>query len=164
MKRLFVAAVVGSMFLVTSVAKGQTTVVENGKKVKFDYTLTVDGKVADTSAGKKPIEYTQGSGQIIKGLESRMAGMKVGEEKKIVVPAEEGYGPVLPNMVQPFAKSFFPADFKLEVGMIVPLQNKEGQTFPATVKEIQADKVLLDLNHPMAGKELTFDVKIVDIK
>lgn len=164
MKRLFAVAIMASMFLLTSVAKGQAQMIADGKKVTFDYTLTVDGKVADTSVGKQPIEYTQGTGQLIKGLESRMAGMKVGEEKTIQVPSAEGYGPVLPNAVQTFPKTFFPKDFELKVGQVVPLQNKEGQTFPATVKEIQADQVLLDLNHPMAGKDLTFDIKIIAIK
>ena len=164
MKKFLVAAVVASVFFLTSVTKGQAQMVEDGKKVKFDYTLTVDGKVEDTSVGKQPIEYIQGKGQLIKGLEDRMAGMKVGEEKTIQVPFAEGYGPILPNAVQPFPKTFFPKDFELKAGMVVPLQNKEGQTFPATVKEIQADQVLLDLNHPMAGKDLTFDIKIIEIK
>jgi len=164
MKKFLFIGVMGLILATTAVAKGQQAMVENGKTVKFDYTLTVDGKVVDSSVGKPPIEYVQGQGQIVKGLESQMLGMKVGEEKTVVVAAKDGYGEVLAEAVQPFPKTFFPADFEIKVGMIVPLQNQQGQTFPATVKEIQEDKILLDLNHPMAGKELTFAVKVVEIK
>jgi len=154
-----------SLFLVTTfVGKGQAQMIEKGKTVKFDYTLTVDGKVMDTSSGKQPLEYVQGSGQIIPGLESQMTGMKAGEEKTVKVAAADAYGPVLPEGIQEFPKSFFPADLQLTVGMVVPLQNESGQTFPATVKEIKADKVVLDLNHPLAGKDLTFDIRIVEVK
>ena len=164
MNRFIAAGILTVALATTAAAQGQPQKIEKGKTVKFDYTLTVDGKVVDISAGKKPIEYTQGSGQIIKGLETRLQGLKVSDEKTILVPAAEGYGPVVPNAVQAFPKTFFPKDVQLKVGMTVPLQNKEGQVVPAVVKEIKAEEVLLDLNHPLAGKDLTFAIKIVEIK
>ncbi len=87
-------------------------VVGPNKKVKFDYTLTVDGKEAETSKGKQPIEYVQGSGQIIPGLENQLVGMKAGDNKKITLEAKDAYGEVIKEGFKDVPKSTFPADFK----------------------------------------------------
>ena len=128
--------------------------IKEGSKVKFDYTLTVDGKVADTSAGRGPLEYTHGAGHIIPGLEEELTGMKVGPEK--------GYGKVLPEAIRRVPKEAIGGAEHLKVGDMVGASN-EGHTFRAVVKEITDKEVVLDFNHPLAGKDLTFDVEIKEI-
>ena len=161
MKKIFACAFLALLIAVPARAQ---EVVRDGKDVKMDYTLTVDGKVVDSSKGKKPLEYTQGEGQIISGLEKQMAGMKVGESKTVTVPAKDAYGPVNPNAVQEVSRSFFPADMELKEGMVVPLQNSEGHVIPAKIAEVKKDVVVLDMNHPLAGKDLTFNVTVVGIQ
>ena len=138
--------------------------VADGKKVTFDYTLSVDGKVVETSKEEGPMEYTQGDDSLIPGLAKQMEGLKVGDEKIIVVPADKGFGPVDPQAVQEVPRSAIGADIELSVGLLLQMNDPEGNAYPATVKEIKDDKVVIDFNHPLAGKELTFNVKITDIK
>ena len=138
--------------------------IEDGKKVTFDYTLTVDGKTVDTTEGKNPMEYTQGQGQIIPGLEKEMAGMTSGEEKKIDLKAVDAYGEVNPEAVQEVPRSMFPSDLKLQAGMAIPLQDKEGRQFTAVLEEIRDEIAVLNFNHPLAGKDLSFDIKIVNVE
>ena len=151
------------MFNVIS-AKGDTSVIENGKKVKFDYTLIVNEDVIDTSKGKAPLEYVQGAGQIIPGLEKQMEGMMVGDEKTVTVLAEDAYGPVNDEAFQEIPKTMFPPDFNIQIGLVVPLQDNEGKTVPAIIHEDKDEVVVFNFNHPLAGKDLTFAVKIVDIQ
>ena len=168
MRRRFMALFVGFVFLANAVAVSvvlaEGVVVSDGKTVTFDYTLSVDGAVVESSEGKKPLEYVHGQGKIIPGLEKALAGLKVGEEKKIVVPAEQAYGQIDLKAVQEVEKSQIPADIKLTVGAMLEMSDASGHAFPAKVKEIKDKTVVMDFNHPLAGKELTFQVKIVDIK
>ncbi len=143
---------------------GAGMTIQNGKQVSFDYKLTVDGQVADSSEGRGPLEYTHGSGQIIPGLAKQLEGMKVGEEKTVSVPPEEAYGVVNPQAVQEVPKSQLPPTLQPQVGMMLQLKNKEGQAMPARILEVKPDSIKLDFNHPLAGKTLVFNVKIVSIK
>ena len=136
--------------------------IKDCSKVKFDYTLTVDGQVADTSAGRAPLEYTHGAGHIIKGLEKEMTGMKVGDKKTVVVSPEEGYGLVQQEAIRRVPKTSIGGAENLKVGDMVGASNA-GHTFRAMVKEITDTEVVLDFNHPLAGKTLTFDVEIKEI-
>ncbi len=145
-------------------AKGAEKMIQKGSKVKFDYTLKVNGEVVDSSTGRQPLEYTQGAKQIIPGLEKQMEGMKVGEEKTITVPPKEAYGEERPEAFREFPKSAFPKDLQLKEGMVLELKTDSGQPLPAVVKKIGKDTVTLNFNHPLAGKTLVFDVKVVDIK
>ncbi|MGB2579356.1 FKBP-type peptidyl-prolyl cis-trans isomerase 2 [Elusimicrobium simillimum] len=136
--------------------------IKQGSKVKFDYTLKVDGDVKDTSSGRGPLEYEHGAGQIIKGLEKELEGMKVGDSKVVTVAPAEGYGEVNAD-----AKKTVPAEAitnakDLKIGDIVGAQ-AGGQTFQAVVSKISDKEIELDFNHPLAGKELHFEVKIVEI-
>lgn len=163
MKKLFglLAAV---MFLTTVSLAGAQEVIAKDKKVKFDYTLTVKDKVVDTSEGKQPLEYTQGAGMIIPGLEKEMEGLKVGDEKTVTVPAKDAYGDVNPALVITVKKANLAPEFKAEVGSVVQMQTPEGQQLPGVVKEIKDEGVVVDFNHPLAGEDLTFKIKIVEIK
>ncbi len=168
MRRWFIALLFGLVFLASnitvSVVLAEDVVVANGKTVTFDYTLTVDGAVVESSQGKKPLQYVHGQGKIIPGLEKQLAGLKVGGEKKIVVKPEEAYGQIDPKAVKEVEKSQIPADIKLTVGTLLEMRDPNGNAFPAKVQEIKDKIVVMDFNHPLAGKELTFQVKIVDIK
>lgn len=146
-----------------SAAKPQT-VIQTGAEVAFDYTLTDDGgKVIDSSKGKEPMNYTHGKGQIIPGLEKEMAGMVVGAEKKVTVKPEDAYGPVNPQAFQEVPKDKLPPD-ALKVGIVLTAQGPQGQAVPVRVHEIKANTVIMDFNHPLAGKTLSFDIKITDVK
>ncbi|MCK5581727.1 MAG: peptidylprolyl isomerase [Candidatus Omnitrophica bacterium] len=165
MKKSFLSLAIGLSLLISGGAvKGAEVMIEKGKMVKFDYTLTIKNEVIDTSRGKEPLEYVQGAGNIIPGLEAKMEGLTVGDERTVVVGPEDAYGVVKPEAIQEVPKEMFPADLKLAVGMMIPLQDNEGRMIQATVDSVGEQKVVLNFNHPLAGKELTFDVKIVDIK
>jgi FKBP-type peptidyl-prolyl cis-trans isomerase 2 len=133
-----------------------------GRKVRIDYTLTVEGKVVDTSTGKEPLVYVVGDREILPGLEEQLMGMKVGEKKHVTLTSDKGYGPVNPIKQQKVPlKDFRGSD--LRVGMTVTGRSKSGKPLQAKVLEIGDKDVLLDFNHPLAGKTLEFDVQIVDV-
>ena len=136
--------------------------IKEGSKAKFDYTLTVDGKVADTSSGRGPLEYTHGAGMIIPGLEKELAGRNVGDKKTVTVKPEEGYGLVREDAIKRVPKEAVSNAEELKVGDMVGASNGE-HTFRAIVKEIGEKEITLDFNHPLAGKELVFEVEIKEI-
>ena len=136
--------------------------IKEGSKVKLDYTVRVDGKVTDTSAGRGPLEYTHGAGHIIPGLEKELLGMKVGDKKSVDIAPEEGYGNVLEEAIRRVPKEAIGGAEHLKVGDMVGASNA-GHTFRAVVKEITDKEVVLDFNHPLAGKNLHFDVEIKEI-
>jgi FKBP-type peptidyl-prolyl cis-trans isomerase 2 len=138
--------------------------VENGSRVSVEYTLS-DGKgeVIESNKGKAPMEYTQGEGQIIPGLEKELAGMAVGDEKKVNVKAEDAYGPVDPAAFREMPREKIPAD-GLKVGTQLMVKTAEGQSFAVRVHEVKDKTVVLDMNHPLAGKALSFEIKILSIE
>jgi FKBP-type peptidyl-prolyl cis-trans isomerase SlyD len=137
--------------------------ISEGKEVSIEYTLKLeDQTVVDTNVGDKPLTYIQGSHQIIPGLEKALEGMKVGENKKVTVKPEEGYGSVDPKAFMEADKKLIPAD-SLKVDALLEGQDNDGRTFTARVSEIKEQTVVLDLNHPLAGKTLYFDVKVLNV-
>ena len=160
MKMIVLAAAVLGL---TSTSFAADAVVAAGKQVKMDYTLSVNNEEVETSVGKQPLEIIYGDHSIIPGLEKGIEGMKVGEEKVIAVEAKDAYGEVDPKAVKEFPKSSMPASPEPKVGMVLQAEAPDGENFPAVIKEIKEDKVVLDFNHPLAGKDLSFKVKIVDI-
>jgi len=138
--------------------------IQEGSKVAFDYTLTVDGEVVDSSDGKTPLQYVQGQGQIIPGLENELVGMQVGEEKEVKVSPQEGYGELDPDAFREMPKTSLPADMKAAEGMMLAMQGPGGQQIPVKVSEVKEDALVLDLNHPLAGKTLKFSVKVVSVE
>jgi len=137
--------------------------IADGKNVKIDYTLTVDGAVVDTSKGKDPLAYTHGQGMLIKGLEVELSGMKTGDAKQVTIAPADGYGDHTPEAIQEVPLSQFPENMKPEVGMQLGIQTESGEQMPVRIAEIKKETAILDLNHPLAGKELNFDVKIVSV-
>lgn len=138
--------------------------VEKGKFVKLHYTGKYeDGEVFDSSSGSAPLEVHMGSNQVIPGFEQALEGMTANEKKTFTLQPSEAYGERQEELVQNFNLSDFPQDFSPEVGQVLILQTSEQEQFPATVKALQEDSVLLDLNHPLAGRTLTFDIEVVAV-
>ena len=135
--------------------------VENGNTVKVHYTGTFeDGEVFDSSVGNNPIEFTIGTRQVIPGFENALLGMSVGESKKVTLAPEEGYGHVREEMIQEVPKEYVPETVK--TGEMLTTQTEQGQ-FNVFVKEVKEESVVLDGNHPMAGKTLVFELELVEI-
>jgi len=133
--------------------------------VSLDYTLQLDdGETIDTSEGDEPLEFIQGHGEIVPGLEQALYGMTVGEEKDLVVQPDEGYGELDPDAYQVIPRSAFPGEVELEPGLGLELTDEDGETMLAFVAEIRPDTVLLDFNHPLAGETLHFKVKVVGLR
>lgn len=137
---------------------------KKGDKVKVHYTgKLTSGEQFDSSEGRAPLEFTVGAGQMIKGFDAAIPGMEVGNKKTINIPAEEAYGPVNEDAIIDFPKKNIPDTIELQEGMKLQLQGANGQPIPVTVKEIKPDSVILDANHHLAGKELVFDIELVEI-
>lgn len=130
----------------------------------MEYTLRVDGKVIDSSAGGDPLEYLHGAANIIPGLEREMEGMAVGESKTVVVSAAEGYGEEDEDAFIEVPRGEFPQDMPLKPGLEMELTGPEGQPMYARVESMEGENVVLNMNHPLAGKELHFDVKVVALR
>ena len=138
--------------------------VNNGHVVSMEYTLKVDGEVADTSEGRAPLEYVHGAGNIIPGLEREMIGMQVGESKNVVVPAVDAYGEENEKAFMDVPRDQFPKEIPMKVGTEIQVQNQEGQPMYACIDTVDENTVRLDFNHPLAGKELHFSVKVVGLR
>ncbi|MEX0806384.1 MAG: peptidylprolyl isomerase [Candidatus Binatia bacterium] len=138
--------------------------VKNGSLVRFEYTVSNEnGEVLQSNRGMEPVSYTHGKREIIPGLENALAGMDVNEEKSIRVQPEEAYGPVDPDGFKEVPKADVPAA-ALEVGTPLGTRGPGGEELVIHVREVKPETVVLDFNHPLAGKTLNFDVKVVDIE
>jgi FKBP-type peptidyl-prolyl cis-trans isomerase 2 len=144
--------------------KEDAPVVVEGKTVKLNYTLEVDGKVVDSSQGRGPLEFKVGSGQMIPGFEKGVMGMKVGEKKSFKVSPEDGYGPEDPKAIQDIPKSNLSPQIKPEPGMTLYARTPDGRKVRARIIEVKDDVVVINFNHPLAGKTLNFDVEVLEIK
>ncbi len=144
-------------------AEQAVPVIRSGSTVSMHYTLTVDGKIVDSSVGKTPLTYVQGTGQLIPGLEEEMVGMKKGDRKKVTVRPDKGYGPINPDAFQVVERKAIPNWKDVRVGSILT-GKKDGYPLQARVVTIDGDRFTLDLNHPLAGKILNFEVQVVSIK
>ncbi len=137
---------------------------KNGDMVKVHYkgTLT-NGEQFDSSEGRAPLEFTVGVGQMIAGFDKAIPGMSVGEKKTIQIEAKDAYGEKNNDAIIEFPKANIPADMKLDAGMQLQLRDEAGRPVPVTVIEVKDDVVILDANHHLAGKELIFDIELVEI-
>jgi len=137
--------------------------VSAGRIVSLEYTLTLDDQsVLESNVGKEPMTYAQGAHEIVPGLETAMEGMKKGERKHVVVTPADGYGPIDPQAIREVKKELIPAAAQ-KVGAQLQGQDADGSTAFPRVKEIKAETVVLDFNHPLAGKTLHFDVTVLAI-
>ena len=133
-----------------------------GTKVKIHYTGTLnDGKIFDSSEGREPLEFTIGNNQVIKGFEDGIKGMKLNDEKTIKIKAKDAYGERDERMVASVPRDKFPPE--VQAGGTLLLKGPNGERLPAVVKEVKDNIVVIDMNHPLAGKELNFKIKVVGI-
>jgi peptidylprolyl isomerase len=138
--------------------------VKSGDVVRVHYIgRLTDGTLFDSSEGREPLEFTVGAGHMIKGFDTGVLGMAVGEKKTIQIPPHEAYGERDDQAIIEFPASNVPPDMKLEPGMQLTLRNEQGHPVPVVVLEVAADVVVMDANHMLAGKELVFDVEMVEI-
>ncbi|MFT4260893.1 MAG: FKBP-type peptidyl-prolyl cis-trans isomerase [Candidatus Woesearchaeota archaeon] len=139
--------------------------VQANDQVKVEYEGKLeDGTIFDSSEKHgKPLEFKAGTGQVIKGFDSAVIGMKKDEEKNITITPEEGYGPVRKELVTDIPKQKLP-EGEVKEGMVLAVQSPDGQQFPATVVKVHEDKITIDMNPPLAGKTLNFKLKVTDIK
>jgi len=134
-----------------------------GSKVKVHYTGTFDdGEVFDSSRERDPMEFEVGAREVIPGFDDALIGMTVGESKQVRIPEEEAYGSYNPEMVMDVAPDQFEEGMKVEIGQQFQVEMGEAPVV-LTVKEVHEDKIMLDANHPMAGKTLNFDIELVEI-
>lgn len=139
--------------------------VKQNDTVKVHYTgKLTDGQVFDTSEGKEPIEFTLGEGQLIPGFEKGLIDMKLNEKKTITIAKEEAYGEPRPELVQEVEKNQLPEDIKPEVGMGLVSKTPDGKEMNLMVAEVKDETIVVDGNHPLAGKDLIFDLEVVEIK
>jgi FKBP-type peptidyl-prolyl cis-trans isomerase SlyD len=154
------------LFLMASLDPNPNRTVEDGMVVSIDYTLRLDedDDVVDSSESGEPLQFVQGQGQIIPGLEQQLYGMSIGDEKSVVVAPAEGYGEADPDAYQVVPLEAFPGDMVVEPGMGLQMRDNSGQTFEAYVADVRPDGIVLDFNHPLAGKTLHFDVRITGLR
>ncbi len=135
--------------------------VEEGRVVSLEYLVRLgNGQVVETSAGKDPIEYLHGGGQILPALERALEGLREGEQAAFSIPCEDAYGARKDDNVITLPRRLFPGDVDLKPGLCLYARASGGQSYPITVREVREDTVLVDLNHPLAGERLYFEVTI----
>ena len=136
-----------------------------GDKISVHYTgKLTDGTLFDSSAEREPLEFEIGSGMVIKGFDEGVTGMIVGEKKTVHIPVAEAYGDMNPDYMAVFNKAEIPSDIPYKVGMQLNMhQDGSGQVMPVTVVEVTDITITLDANHPLAGKDLIFDLELVAI-
>lgn len=138
--------------------------VKENATVKVHYTGKLpDGQVFDSSLGKEPIEFTLGQGRLILGFEKGLIDMKLNEKKTITIHADQAYGAVRDDLIQEVPKTELPQDIIPEVGMGLVSKSSDGKEMNLMVAEVKKESIVLDGNHPLAGKDLTFDLEVVDI-
>ena len=134
-----------------------------GSRVSIEYTLTLDdGSTADSNVGGEPLTFQHGANQVLAGLENGLLGLSPGDTKKVSLSPAEGYGEVNPQAFQSVKTSAIPEDSRV-VGALLMAQNPDGQQRPVRVHEIKGEEIVLDLNHPLAGESLHFQVKVLAV-
>ncbi len=135
--------------------------IAKGSVVGLDYKLHLgDGEVVDASAPGEPLSYLHGEGQIVPGLEQALEGMQAGESKQVVVPPSDGYGEHDASGLQEVPRGAFPDGFQPQAGMELTAEGPNGEPVPFVVREVKGDTIVIDLNHPLAGRTLHFDVTV----
>lgn len=138
---------------------------KKGDKVKVYYTGRLDnGRVFDHTESEKPLEFTVGSRNILSGFDKAVEGMKLFEEKMVVINSENAFGNRNDNLIREFPKKALSKNIKPKKGSIIRVQKPSGESTVGTILDTTKEGIVIDLNHPLAGKDLTFDIKIIDIE
>lgn len=137
--------------------------VQEGDEIRVHYTGKLeDGTVFDSSRNREPLQFKVGSGMMIKGFDEAVRGMEIGESKTAEIPSNEGYGERNDQMMVKVTKDKFPENINPEVGQQLSMQGGQGQPIPVVVTDIEGEEVTLDANHPLAGKDLVFEIELVE--
>lgn len=137
---------------------------KSGDTVRIHYTGTLaDGSTFDSSEGRDPLEFQLGAGQVIPGFDKAVTGMNVGDAQTVAIPSDDAYGAHDPNGKQSFPRDQVPENIPLEIGTQLQLSGPQGQPIMVTIAEVTDEAVILDANHPLAGKDLTFKIELVEI-
>lgn len=140
------------------------SIAKDGDTVKVHYTGTLEnGEIFDTSKEKEPLEFTLGQGQLIPGFEKAVIGLNVGDTTTINIPSAEAYGEVRDDLVINVPKDQLPGDVEPQVGMQLQVNQPDGQPIPVRVTDITETELQLDANHPLAGKDLVFEIELVNV-
>ena len=138
---------------------------QNGDKVRVHYHGKLrSGETFDSSDGRDPLEFTVGQGEVIKGFDEGVKGMKAGDKKTVEIDVADAYGEKEDQRIIEFPKEQFPEGMNPEPGMQLMMNNGQGQQFPVRVTEVKETAVILDANHPLAGEDLIFDIELVEIQ
>lgn len=138
--------------------------VKDGDTVKVHYTGTLEnGEVFDTSENREPLEFTLGEGQLIPGFEKAVTGLAVGDSTTVDIPSKEAYGDVREDLIISVPKAQLPEDIEPQIGMQLQVNQPDGQPVPVRVTAIEDENLTLDANHPLAGKDLSFKIEVVDV-
>src|SRR5690625_6759122 len=138
--------------------------VKKGDTVKVHYTGTLkNGEIFDSSQNKEPLEFTMGQGQLIPGFEKAVENLEVGESTTVNIPSEEAYGKLRDELISSVPKNQLPADITPELGMQLQVNQENGQPVPVRIVEITDENLTLDANHPLAGEDLTFEIKLIEV-
>lgn len=141
------------------------SIASKGNTVKVHYKGSLkDGTIFDSSENREPLEFVLGDGRMIKGFDAAVHGMSVGEDKQVKIPSNEAYGEKREDMMLDVPLDQVPPEIKPEVGMDLSIQNQAGQPTPVKVVHVDENKITLDANHPLAGEDLIFDIKLVEVK
>lgn len=137
---------------------------KDGDTVKVHYTGTLEnGEVFDTSQEREPLEFQLGQGQLIPGFEKAVIGMSEGDSTTVDIPSDEAYGEVREDLVISVPKDQLPDDVEPQIGMQLQVNQQNGQPIPVRVTEIKEEELVLDANHPLAGKNLTFEIELLEV-
>ena len=162
---LSVFLILGSILMPGCNAGHDTAQAKNGNTVQVNYTLKLaDGTVFETSVGSEPLEFTLGAGQMIPGFEKAVLGMKVGEKKTVTIPSNEAYGPHRDEQIVELPREKLPSGLTPEVGQQLVMRQADGREIVVVITEVSDETVTIDANHPLAGKDLTFEIELAKIQ
>jgi FKBP-type peptidyl-prolyl cis-trans isomerase 2 len=140
------------------------SIVKDNSRVKAHYTGTLsDGQIFDSSEGREPLEFTMGLGQLIPGFENAVLGMQLNESKVFTIPSNEAYGEVREDLFYQIPNAHIPEEISPAIGMQLTFESPEEGQIMLTVTEVADEYITVDANHPLAGKDLTFNITVVDI-
>jgi FKBP-type peptidyl-prolyl cis-trans isomerase SlyD len=138
--------------------------IRDGMVVSLAYSLTADGETIETATAEEPLDYLHGADNIVPGLEAQLLGKKVGDRMTVTLQPAEAYGEYDPEDTETVPLSDFPDASELTEGMAVVMEDEDGYVFDALIREIRGDEVVLDFNPPLAGRVITYDVEVVEIR
>lgn len=139
--------------------------IADNTKVILNFSLALeDGTVVDSNHGEEAVSFVVGDGNLLEGFEQAMYGLRAGDNKELLIPPEKGFGVPNPNNVQEVPVSDFPADMTLEVGLMLSFSDAQNTELPGVIKELKGDTILVDFNHPLAGRNLIFKVHIHSVE